>query len=76
MHYPVMLDEALRALRVRADGVYLDATAGLGGYTRAIASTLENGRVIGADRDGESLAMAKENAAGFEERICWVQAKF
>ena len=76
MHYPVMLDEALRALRVRPDGIYLDATAGLGGYTRAIAAKLETGRVIAADRDGESLEIAKQNAAGFGERICWLQARF
>lgn len=76
MHYPVMLGEALAALRVRADGLYLDATAGLGGYTRAIAAKLEIGRVVAADRDGESLEMAKQNAAGFEQRIRWVRTAF
>jgi 16S rRNA (cytosine1402-N4)-methyltransferase len=63
-HYPVMLAEALEYLAMRPDGVYLDATAGLGGHTRAIAAGLTTGVVIANDRDEESLALARRNAGG------------
>jgi 16S rRNA (cytosine1402-N4)-methyltransferase len=59
MHHPVMLAECLEYLGVRAGGVYLDATTGLGGHTAAIAA--RGGLVIACDRDAESLAMAREN---------------
>jgi len=36
-HYPVMREEVVAFLAVRPEGYYLDATAGLGGHTRAIA---------------------------------------
>src|SRR5579885_3157528 len=62
MHVPVMLAECLEYLGLRPDGVYLDATAGLGGHTRAIAERLSTGFVIANDRDEESLAMARRNA--------------
>jgi 16S rRNA (cytosine1402-N4)-methyltransferase len=67
MHVPVMLGECLEYLAVRADGIYLDATAGLGGHTAAIARTLSavsktaGGFVIANDRDAESLELAKQN---------------
>src|SRR5581483_6309051 len=60
-HHPVMLAEALEYLAPQPAGVYLDATAGLGGHTRAIADRLTNGFVIANDRDAESLAMARRN---------------
>ncbi|MGC8793290.1 MAG: 16S rRNA (cytosine(1402)-N(4))-methyltransferase, partial [Bryobacteraceae bacterium] len=36
-HTPVLLEEAIQWLAVRPDGIYVDATAGLGGHTEAIA---------------------------------------
>lgn len=63
MHVPVMLNECLEHLAIRPDGVYLDATCGLGGHTRAIAQRLATGFVIACDRDAESLARARANLA-------------
>ncbi|HVW85324.1 MAG TPA: 16S rRNA (cytosine(1402)-N(4))-methyltransferase RsmH [Bryobacteraceae bacterium] len=69
-HYPVMLAETLEYLAIRPDGKYLDCTAGLGGHTKAIAARLTaGGRLISNDRDEQSLAMAKQNAAEFADRI-------
>jgi 16S rRNA (cytosine1402-N4)-methyltransferase len=68
-HFPVMAKETLEFLAVRADGVYLDATCGLGGHTRAIAEKLSTGKVIANDRDAASLAKAKVNVAGVADRV-------
>jgi 16S rRNA (cytosine1402-N4)-methyltransferase len=69
MHVPVMLRECLEYLAIRADGVYLDATCGLGGHTGAIARQLNTGVVLACDRDAESLARARENTADCGSRI-------
>jgi 16S rRNA (cytosine1402-N4)-methyltransferase len=65
MHTPVMLNECLEYLALKPDGVYLDATTGLGGHTGAIARRLAelggSGRVLACDRDAESLELAKAN---------------
>lgn len=69
MHIPVMRREAIEYLAVRPDGVYLDATSGLGGHTAEIARQLETGFVIANDRDADSLELAKQNTAEWANRI-------
>jgi 16S rRNA (cytosine1402-N4)-methyltransferase len=76
MHRPVMLEEALEQLALRPDGIYLDATAGLGGHTGAIAERLTTGLVIANDRDTESLELAKRNTAQAADRIRFHHGEF
>ena len=76
MHYPVMREEVLQYLAIRPDGTYLDATAGLGGHTAAVAERLTTGMVIACDRDEESLETARRNTATWEARIRFEQARF
>jgi len=76
MHVSVMAAEVMEFLAVRADGVYLDATAGLGGHTALIAERLTKGLVIANDRDAESLEMARHATAEWAERIRFHQGTF
>ena len=63
VHITVLLREAVEALAIKPNGVYVDGTFGRGGHSRAILEQLgPNGRLIAIDRDpiaieaGESLA--------------------
>jgi 16S rRNA (cytosine1402-N4)-methyltransferase len=76
MHFSVMAAEALDLLAVRPGGVYLDATAGLGGHTALIARSLTTGLVIANDRDAQSLELARENTREWAERIRFHQGSF
>ena len=59
-HRAVLLEEAMAALAVRAEGVYVDATFGRGGHSRAILARLgAAGRLIALDRDPEAVAAAR-----------------
>lgn len=53
MHTPVLLDQVIEALDVKKDGLYIDATFGEGGYSRAILA--KGGRVLGIDLDENQL---------------------
>src|SRR5436190_20069758 len=60
MHEPVLLAEAVDALAIRSDGVYVDGTFGRGGHSRAILTRLgAAGRLIAFDRDPEAQAEAR-----------------
>ncbi len=76
MHVPVLLRESLEYLAIRPDGNYLDATAGLGGHTRAIAERLATGFVIANDRDPESLEMARRNTEDVAGRVRFHHGRF
>jgi len=63
IHVPVLLDEALAALAVRPEGIYVDATFGRGGHARAILGCLgPTGRLVGIDRDPAAETVAAELA--------------
>ena len=58
-HAAVMAEEAVAALNVRSDGVYVDGTFGRGGHSRLILARLgATGRLIAMDRDPEAVAAA------------------
>jgi 16S rRNA (cytosine1402-N4)-methyltransferase len=75
-----MLRESLEYLALQPNGVYLDATAGLGGHTLAIAEAIAKqgaaGLVLACDRDAESLEVAKANTQEFASRIRFHQVLF
>jgi len=76
MHFSVMAEESLSLLAVRPEGIYLDATAGLGGHAGLIARRLTTGLVIANDRDAQSLEMARGNTAEWAGRIRFHRGPF
>lgn len=75
-HITVLLDEAVEALAVRADGCYLDGTFGRGGHSRLILGRLgPGGRLLGFDKD--PLAISTGQALAAEDgRFVIVQRSF
>ena len=62
-HKTVLLDEAVAALNIQADGIYVDGTFGRGGHSRKILSQLgPNGRLVVFDKDPQAIAVANELA--------------
>ncbi|WP_219062360.1 16S rRNA (cytosine(1402)-N(4))-methyltransferase RsmH [Pseudomonas sp. UMAB-08] len=75
-HITVLLDEAVEALAVRADGCYLDGTFGRGGHSRLILQHLgPGGRLLGFDKDPQAIATGQALAAE-DGRFVIVQRSF
>jgi 16S rRNA (cytosine1402-N4)-methyltransferase len=75
-HLPVMLDEVIENLAIKADGVYVDATFGRGGHTQAILSKLSPaGRLFVLDKDPEAIAFARQYF-GSDSRFVAQQGSF
>src|SRR5271165_2976827 len=73
-HIPVLLNEAMDALAPRAGGLYVDATFGAGGYSRAL---LDRGaRVVALDRDPDAVAAGAALVEASGGRFEIVKARF
>ena len=60
-HVTVLLDEAVEALAIKPDGIYIDGTFGRGGHSKKILSKLgADGRLIAFDRDLSAVASASK----------------
>jgi 16S rRNA (cytosine1402-N4)-methyltransferase len=59
-HDSVLLDEAVEALVINPDGIYIDCTFGRGGHSRAVLSVLSgNGRLLAFDKDPQAINEGK-----------------
>ena len=75
-HITVLLNEAVDALNIRADGVYVDGTFGRGGHSRLILSRLgKDGRLVVFDKDPQAIEVA-QNLAKHDKRISVVHDGF
>lgn len=58
-HIPALLNECIEGLSIKPNGVYVDATFGGGGHSRAIISKLgETGHLYGFDQDQDAMVNA------------------
>ncbi len=77
VHVPVMTNEVLEYLITRRDGLYVDATLGLGGHTKAILdATNKQSRVIGMDVDQEAIDIARKNLAKYNSGVIFRNSNF
>ena len=76
-HVSVLARECLQALRIRPDGVYVDATTGGGGHSLLIAQQLgPQGRLICIDRDKDALDAASRRLQDYRDRVTFVKSNF
>ena len=75
-HVPVLLEEALQALQVKQDGVYVDATYGRGGHAQEILKRLgTHGQLLVFDRDPQACEDAHRKF-GADARMKITQGPF
>jgi 16S rRNA (cytosine1402-N4)-methyltransferase len=74
-HYPVLLTELISIISPQYGGTFIDCTFGQGGYSKKILEFHET-KVIGLDRDIESIKKAKELQNKFEDRFLFKNIKF
>ncbi len=75
-HRPVLLSEALKALAIKPEGIYLDGTFGRGGHSEAILEQLgEGGHLLAIDQDPQAVTVA-EQKFGDDPRFEIAQSNF
>lgn len=77
LHVPVMLQEVLDYLKPQPGQIIVDATLGTGGHSLEILKRITpGGRLIGIDRDENSLAVCRQRLAEFKDNVEFVHANF
>lgn len=76
-HRPVMLEQCVKGLDIRPDGIYVDGTLGGGGHSGAICRNLdERGTLIGIDRDRDALNVSSERLKEYKCQKYFVQSNY
>ena len=76
-HYTVMKDEAIKSLLIKDDGVYVDATLGMGGHSLGILEINSNlKKIICIDNDMESIEIAKKRLSKYDQKIEFICGNF
>ena len=70
-HEPVLLQECMEGLRIQPDGIYVDATFGGGGHSRAILEKLRHGKLFAFDQDEEAAKNVMK-----DERLVFINQNF
>ncbi|MFH1578525.1 MAG: 16S rRNA (cytosine(1402)-N(4))-methyltransferase RsmH [Candidatus Omnitrophota bacterium] len=77
IHKPVMCSEILEFFKLAPGMTVIDATVGCGGHSaKILKQILPGGRLIGVDRDRESLEIAKSRLSEFNEAVSLVHGDF
>lgn len=78
-HVPVLRERVVELLApalAEPGAVYVDATLGLGGHAEAVLARFPRARVVGIDRDGEALDLARERLGEYADRLTLVHAGY
>jgi 16S rRNA (cytosine1402-N4)-methyltransferase len=77
LHIPVMLHEVIDNLKLKPGQLIVDATIGTGGHAFEILKSITPaGRLIGIDRDEESLCVARKKLSDFSSNCEFMHANF
>lgn len=70
-HVPALLDESIRGLNIRSDGIYVDVTFGGGGHSMEIMKRLKSGKLIAFDQDEDAMKNVPD-----DKRIIFLNQNF
>lgn len=76
-HASVLLDETIRELKIKPDGIYVDGTLGGGGHAIHVLNRLsEKGRYIGIDQDEDAIRASTKRLAPFQDKVTIVRDNY
>ena len=75
-HVPVLLEECIRGLCIKPDGIYVDGTLGRGGHSERIARELKTGRLICIDRDEAAIEASRQRLEPYSDVVTVIRANF
>lgn len=76
-HISVLLEETIRELQIKPDGIYVDGTLGGAGHASEVCRRLnDKGLFIGIDQDGDAIQAAVGRLKGFGEKVRIIKSNY
>lgn len=75
-HYSVLLNETIDNLNLKENGIYVDATLGLGGHSSKILSSLTTGHLYAFDEDSKAILFADERLKKIGTNYTLIKSNF
>lgn len=76
-HKPVLLEETIKALDIKENGIYVDCTVGGAGHSIEIVKRLgKDGRLIAIDQDEEALLKATEVLSDYKDKVVFIRSNY
>ena len=78
-HVPVLLQETIKSLNVKENGIYIDGTIGGGGHSFEIAKLLrpeKGAKLIGLDQDEDAIESSKNKLAPYQSLLTVVRSNY
>lgn len=75
-HVSVLLEECIKNLQIKENGIYVDGTLGGGGHSLEICKRLTSGRLIAIDQDLNAHQAAKEKLKDHLNKVTFVHDNF
>lgn len=76
IHYSVLLNESIEMLNLKSDGIYVDATLGMGGHSEAILKHIPKGWLYCFDQDDQAIALATERLSSSFSNFTIIKSNF
>ncbi|MFC4617249.1 16S rRNA (cytosine(1402)-N(4))-methyltransferase RsmH [Camelliibacillus cellulosilyticus] len=75
-HVSVLKNEAIKSLKIKPDGIYVDCTLGAGGHSEAILQRLQNGKLFAFDQDPDAVKEAEKRLKPYADRFTIIPENF
>ena len=76
-HVSVLLEETIRELDIKPDGIYVDGTLGGAGHATEVCKRLgDKGRFIGIDQDEVAIKTSSERLSQFGDKVTVVRSNY
>lgn len=76
-HFSVMLDETIKSLEIKPDGIYVDLTAGMGGHSKEILTRINSeGHLFCFDKDDFAIHETKKRLSQISNNFTLIKSDF
>lgn len=75
-HYSVLLEESIKGLKIKNDGIYVDCTLGYGGHSSKILEQIPKGFLYAFDQDDEAIIYSQERLEKIAKNFVIIHSNF